>query len=76
MAQQRGKVPQDGDLDQVNGQVEEGGGEGALEAVAGDGVLDVGEGEGGRGEGEGFGGVVAEEDVAVGSLWVGMGGKG
>ena len=68
MTQKGGKVPKDGNLDQVDGQVEEGGGERTLEAVPGDGVLDVGEGERGRGEGEGFGGVVPEEDIAVGSL--------
>jgi len=50
--------------------VEEGGGEGTLKAVTGNSVLDVGEGERRRGKGQGFRGVIAEEDIAVGSLWL------
>lgn len=73
VADQRGEVRQDGHDDEVAREVEEGGGQGALEAVAGDGVLDVREREGRWREGQGLGDVVPEEDVAVGRLCLGLG---
>jgi hypothetical protein len=71
---QGGQVGEGGDEDEVAREVEEGGGEGALEAVAGHGGLDVGEREGRGRQGQGGGDGLLAEDVAVGRLGIGVGG--
>lgn len=68
MPDERGQVSEQSNQDEVTSEVEEGGGQGAFEAMPGYGGFDIRKGEGRRGEGEGGRRVRTKKNVAIWGL--------